>query len=1050
MDLQNMIFKNTILLIIFVFSFSSLNGQDCIDYPEIEGAPCKDCAPAGWTNDNLFLYFTHIIPPVDGLLPQTTCTISDISGPSPRGGNVVLLIGSNGWVNTTTLETEITGLDPNITYTFGIYWEGITGLCASSTIVCVDGILRIEIDEEVFEFEGATEWELAEVCFKPTSSSAYVKISSTTPSSAGHSKIIVDGNFDCSIASQCCTIEPAIEDDNHVLCPGEVVVFDADYSNEIGSVQVEWSCEPSEGLNYLSSINEISPEFVFPIPSSDFDGKSFEYTLSVEDDICLQTIESIEVEVLPYIAPQFDLELCDLDLVAQLPTEAINGYTGVWEGNFNIEFEGGNTIPYTFALDPGQNNCTESYTYEIFVKAGYTPTFIIEETYCLSDSTTYVLPNESEQQNSGQWFSTNTFSPSSLGEGIHTFWFEPYTFIDHNFCVTNYELNIEVISDNPFTFDLPSQFCVESEFFVLPNQSIEGIFGTWTEDSIDLSIPVQDGLLLFIPDEGNLCNMEYIFEYSVSEYTTPLFTIEEYYCSNDTSFTLPEISNDSISGNWNVDFIDPSIHDSLSITFTPSDEGCYALYSQTLYFTKFKDPIFDLPEIMCSSDSILIFPEVSENGVNGSWTQNVLDPSVSDLNTFNNTFTPDDSTCTSTFSVAIEILSFENVSIEVVDPSSCAVEDGSINIWNGTAEMQLSIDNGMTWTAIMNINNLSSGVYDILLRYEVLPSCSAEYSLLLNSPDSPMIQELIVVDPSSCGQTDGSIECIMEGNDLEYSIDNTVWQASNIFENLAQGGYVIYVRLMDQNDCVSSFLTELEDPISMEVCDGIDNNCNGEIDENLPIENYYADNDMDGFGNLNDMISSCFQPAGYVLDHSDCDDTDENINPNAMDICDGTDNNCDGETDENLPIESYYADNDMDGFGNINDSIVSCFQPDGYVLDHTDCDDMNSDINPGAMEILNNGIDENCDGEDLITSVYDLSSQNIAIFPNPTQGIVTIEMEEDVDVVISLYNLKGDCLKKEISTRNIDLSELPNGIYLLKITNLVSLKSIVERIILIH
>ncbi len=68
----------------------------------------------------------------------------------------------------------------------------------------------------------------------------------------------------------------------------------------------------------------------------------------------------------------------------------------------------------------------------------------------------------------------------------------------------------------------------------------------------------------------------------------------------------------------------------------------------------------------------------------------------------------------------------------------------------------------------------------------------------------------------------------------------------------------------------------------------------------LPITKYFADKDGDGFGDPNDTLSDCSPPAGFVLDSLDCDDSDSTIHPNAAEICDGIDNNCDGQIDENL------------------------------------------------------------------------------------------------------------------------------------------------------
>ncbi|MFN3940501.1 MAG: MopE-related protein, partial [Chitinophagales bacterium] len=148
-----------------------------------------------------------------------------------------------------------------------------------------------------------------------------------------------------------------------------------------------------------------------------------------------------------------------------------------------------------------------------------------------------------------------------------------------------------------------------------------------------------------------------------------------------------------------------------------------------------------------------------------------------------------------------------------------------------------------------------------------------------------------------------------------------------------------------------------------EVCDGLDNNCDGFIDEGFVTVTYYADVDSDGFGNSDvSIVTACDAPVGYVLIGGDCNDTLSAIHPDAIEICDGLDNNCDGFIDEGFVTVTYYADVDSDGFGNSDVSIVTaCDAPVGYVLIGGDCNDTLSAIHPDAIEICD-GLDNNCDG----------------------------------------------------------------------------------------
>ncbi|MFA6010877.1 MAG: DUF1566 domain-containing protein, partial [Desulfobacteraceae bacterium] len=108
--------------------------------------------------------------------------------------------------------------------------------------------------------------------------------------------------------------------------------------------------------------------------------------------------------------------------------------------------------------------------------------------------------------------------------------------------------------------------------------------------------------------------------------------------------------------------------------------------------------------------------------------------------------------------------------------------------------------------------------------------------------------------------------------------------------DLSNLGYVQDNRdLVDSNNLVNPAMEEIPN-------DGLDNDCNG-----LESVSWYQDSDSDGFGNVNSLLASEIQPAGYVNNSFDCNDGESSINPMAVDIGDGIDNNCNGDMDE-LPI----------------------------------------------------------------------------------------------------------------------------------------------------
>ena len=167
----------------------------------------------------------------------------------------------------------------------------------------------------------------------------------------------------------------------------------------------------------------------------------------------------------------------------------------------------------------------------------------------------------------------------------------------------------------------------------------------------------------------------------------------------------------------------------------------------------------------------------------------------------------------------------------------------------------------------------------------------------------------------------------------------------------APDGYVA-----DGGDCDD--FDETTYPDAAERCDEVDNDCDNEVDEDVQ-DVWYVDADGDGFGNAEQSIDSCDPPGGFVENNIDCDDLEPLSYPGNTEVCDGIDNDCDTNIDEDVLL-TFYTDADGDGYG-VEELPVEACEESGLSAVFGDCDDTNLAISPAAAELCDS-VDNDCDG----------------------------------------------------------------------------------------
>ncbi len=301
-----------------------------------------------------------------------------------------------------------------------------------------------------------------------------------------------------------------------------------------------------------------------------------------------------------------------------------------------------------------------------------------------------------------------------------------------------------------------------------------------------------------------------------------------------------------------------------------------------------------------------------------------------------------------------------------INPSANEVCDGSDNDCDGQIDdADASISGRPTWFRDFDGDSFGNPGQTQLL-------CTQPGGYVNDSNDCDDSKVAVNPDADERCATTWDDDCDGQVNEPS-AIDTTDWYRDNDGDNFGSSVSGVQAACSQpanhyaaDNDCDDTLSNTY--PGASEICDTIDNDCDGEVDENAGTQDWYIDGDDDGFGDSNDLspVESCTAVAGRAANNADCEDTDPSIRPTATEVCDGIDNDCDTDIDDqDLSISgqpTWYRDNDLDGYGNAAVTQKACDQPGGFESDNTDCDDTDGNNFPGNTEVCD-GSDNNCDGD---------------------------------------------------------------------------------------